>query len=218
MLFLKRHQAENICVVSCNGTTVLHQKQIGSPILRTEIYTRAFLSAERADRDAMLINAAYDTSERSVWEKWVACDSFSKMSSRAAADFLPAFARAAGEIVPAENVRIDRPFDTGCTDMGDISCVMPAIHAFGCGAEGAGHGADYRIVDFDSAVADSAKVQLTLLRMLLCDGGREAKRVIDNATPVFPDREKYFEAQDGFTITKRAVVYENGGARVSWEA
>ena len=97
MLFLKRHQAENICVVSCNGTTVLHQKQIGSPILRTEIYTRAFLSAERADRDAMLINAAYDTSERSVWDKWVACDSFSKMSSRAAADFLPAFARAAGE-------------------------------------------------------------------------------------------------------------------------
>ena len=131
---------------------------------------------------------------------------------------LELFARAAGEIVPAENVRIDRPFDTGCTDMGDISCVMPAIHAFGCGAEGAGHGADYRIVDFDSAVADSAKVQLTLLRMLLCDGGREAKRVIDNATPVFPDREKYFEAQDGFTITKRAVVYENGGARVSWEA
>ena len=31
-----------------------------------------------------------------MWEKWVACDSFSKMSSRASADFIPAFIRIAG--------------------------------------------------------------------------------------------------------------------------
>ena len=40
-----------------------------------------------------MLNAVYDPSERSEWEKWVGCDTFSKMSSRASADFLPAFKR-----------------------------------------------------------------------------------------------------------------------------
>ncbi len=130
---------------------------------------------------------------------------------------LELFARAAGEIVPQENIHIGEGFDAGCTDMGDISCLMPAIHGIGCGAAGTGHAADYRIADFDSAVSDSAKVQLTLLRMLLSDGAKEAKRVIENAKPVFPDKEAYFKAQDAFTVTKRAVTYKPDGAWVSWE-
>ena len=96
MLFLKRRGAENICVVRCGAKGVRYQERVGSPILTTNIYTRAFLSAEDADRGAILLNASYDSSERSDWEKWVSCDSFSKMSSRASADFFPAFLRAAG--------------------------------------------------------------------------------------------------------------------------
>lgn len=96
MLFLKRRRAENICVVRCGENAARYQERVGSPILSENIYTRAFLSAEDADRRAILLNAVYDHSERSDWEKWVACDSFSKMSSRASADFMPAFLRAAG--------------------------------------------------------------------------------------------------------------------------
>ena len=96
MLFLHRRHAENICVVQCGKEGVRYQAAIGSPIVSTKIYTRAFLSAEEADRDAILLNSTYDTSERSDWEKWVACDSFSKMSSRASAEFLPAFIKISG--------------------------------------------------------------------------------------------------------------------------
>ena len=96
MLFLKRRGAERICVVRCGRTGVRYQERVGSPILTANIYTRAFLSAEDADRSAILLNASYDGSERSDWEKWVSCDSFSKMSSRASADFAPAFLRASG--------------------------------------------------------------------------------------------------------------------------
>ena len=96
MLFLKRRGAENICVVRCGDKAARYQERVGSPILSENIYTRAFLSAEDADRSAILLNAVYDHSARSDWEKWVACDSFSKMSSRASADFMPAFLRAAG--------------------------------------------------------------------------------------------------------------------------
>ena len=96
MLYLQRRGAENIAVVRCGDTGVYYQERVGSPILTMGIYSQAFLSAENADRNAIIINSVYDTSEKSDWEKWVACDSFSKMSSRASAEFLPAFIRASG--------------------------------------------------------------------------------------------------------------------------
>lgn len=96
ILFLQRRHAENICVVRCGDMGVRYQERVGSPILTMDIYTRAFLSAEDADRDAIALNAVYDDSDKSDWEKWIACDSFSKMSSRASAEFLPAFIRASG--------------------------------------------------------------------------------------------------------------------------
>lgn len=96
MLFLQRRRAENIAVVRVGDKSVRYQERVGSPIQTVNIYTRDFLSAEDADRRAILLNAGYDHSDRSDWEKWVACDSFSKMSSRASADFAPAFMQIAG--------------------------------------------------------------------------------------------------------------------------
>ncbi|MBQ9663381.1 MAG: hypothetical protein IJV40_09560 [Oscillospiraceae bacterium] len=96
MLFLKRRHAEQICVVQCGTNGVRYQETVGNPIVRTDIYTQALLSAEETDRRAILLNSTYDSSDKSNWEKWVSCDSFSKMSSRASADFAPAFIRISG--------------------------------------------------------------------------------------------------------------------------
>ena len=96
MLFLKRRGAEQISVVRCSDKGVRFQESVGGPILTANIYSREHLSVVRADRRAILLNASYDDSPRSDWEKWIACDSFSKMSSRASADFMPAFIRASG--------------------------------------------------------------------------------------------------------------------------
>ncbi len=96
MLFLSHRNAERIRVVQCGKKGARYHKTIGSPVERTAAYTRAFLSAEEADRSAVILNAVYDTSERSDWEKWVSCPSFGRLSSRAAADFQPAFLRMSG--------------------------------------------------------------------------------------------------------------------------
>lgn len=96
MMYLKRRNAEHICVVRCGKDGVRYQETVGSPIITADIYSLEFLSAQKADRDAIIINSTYDDSDRTDWEKWVACDSFSKMSSRASADFIPAFICAAG--------------------------------------------------------------------------------------------------------------------------
>ena len=102
MMYLKRRKAQNIRVVRCGAEGVRYQETIGSPIVTANIYSLEYLSARKADRDAILFNSAYDSSDRTDWEKWVACDSFSKMSSRATADFLPAFIRASG--IPADEI------------------------------------------------------------------------------------------------------------------
>lgn len=96
MMYLKRRSAQHICVIRCGDEGVRYQETVGSPVISEDIYSLAFLSAKGADRNAILINSTYDTSDKSDWEKWIACDSFSKMSSRASADFIPAFLKAAG--------------------------------------------------------------------------------------------------------------------------
>ncbi|MBQ3429392.1 MAG: hypothetical protein IJH28_06420 [Mogibacterium sp.] len=102
MMYLKRRKAQHICVVRCGKEGVRYQETVGSPIITANIYSLDYLSAQKADHDAIMINSSYDGSDRTDWEKWVACDPFSKMSSRASADFLPAFIKASG--IPADEV------------------------------------------------------------------------------------------------------------------
>ena len=96
MLFLKRVRSEHICVVQCTRNGVRYQESVGSPLMAKKVRSMDMLSADRIDRDAILINSAYDDSDRTDWEKWVACDSFGKMSSRASASFIPALVKASG--------------------------------------------------------------------------------------------------------------------------
>lgn len=62
------------------------------------IYGSDALDIERIDRMAMAINHAYSrNSGKNPRENWKNCDYFSRMSSRASADFYPAVLRAAGK-------------------------------------------------------------------------------------------------------------------------
>lgn len=96
MLFLKRMRAEHVCVLQCTKDGVRYQAQVASPIMSKKVYSYEMLSAAKKDKNAILINSVYDNSDRTDWEKWIACDTFSKMSSRASAEFIPATVRAAG--------------------------------------------------------------------------------------------------------------------------
>lgn len=128
------------------------------------------------------------------------------------------FGEAAKCVVPEENVSVGVGWSYGSTDMGDLSVVMPAIHPHGSGAEGIGHGADYCIADPESAVVESAKVQLILLGMLMSGDAAKAKEVLQNAKPRFATREEYFAAQDALILDCKAVTYgEEGKAELNWK-
>ena len=71
--------------------------------------------------------------------------------------------------------------------MGDISHLMPAIHPYAGGAEGTGHGADYRIADPQAAIVRPAKAMaMTVLDLL---AGRAAEQIVREARPRFTKGE-----------------------------
>ena len=118
---------------------------------------------------------------------------------------------AAREIFPENEVAKIEVWDTGCTDMGDLSAVMPAAQPIVGGAEGLGHGADYRIADPVSACVKSAEVQVTALAKLMENDAALASEVLKNAQPRFESRQAYFEAIDAFQLDRDIVSYAENG-------
>ena len=102
-------------------------------------------------------------------------------------------------------------WSTGCTDMGDLSAVMPAVHPYVGGARGTGHGDDYIIADPYAACVRSAQMQLIMLGMLLCDDAARARHVIEQAQPRFATMEDYFRAIDAFDMDRELVRYDESG-------
>jgi metal-dependent amidase/aminoacylase/carboxypeptidase family protein len=100
---------------------------------------------------------------------------------------------------------------SGCSDVGDLSSVMPMIHPYVSGASGKSHGNDYRITDPDTACVDSAKVQLCFLKLLLENGGERAKQVLRNFQPLYPSIGAYFQFMDSLNVDIQAVSYEEDG-------
>jgi hypothetical protein len=73
--------------------------------------------------------------------------------------------------------------------MGDVSHIMPAIHAFAGGATGTGHGSDYLIQDYQLAVINPAKVMAMTVIDLLADGAARGKEVLAKSKPRMTKRE-----------------------------
>lgn len=102
-------------------------------------------------------------------------------------------------------------WSTGCSDMGDISSLMPAIHPNCNGASGTSHGTEYRISDPETACVDSAKMQLQALGLLLEQDGVRAKQIVADYKPFFRSKEEYFEYTENLAMNKQTVVIDGSG-------
>ncbi len=77
---------------------------------------------------------------------------------------------------PGANMRTDG-FNPGCTDMGDVSTILPALHGYCPGLGGTIHGSDFFIADEDVAYVRSAKIAAAMAVRLLCEGAALAKPI-----------------------------------------
>ena len=82
------------------------QRITSTEVTRWDLFTCQVLCSDEIDRKAQLLNHAYCGNDKSPEENWADCDYFSRMSSRASADFAPAFLKMAGlapDTVPEGN-------------------------------------------------------------------------------------------------------------------
>lgn len=100
---------------------------------------------------------------------------------------------------------------TGCSDLGDVSMVFPAVHPYVGGVKGTGHGNDYVIDDPDTACVDMAKVEVLMLNLLLKDDAQRGWEIKKNFVPTFATMEEYFACIDALDMDKDAVVYNEDG-------
>lgn len=110
----------------------------------------------------------------------------------------------------------DGDWSTGCSDLGDVGAVMPALHPNISGASGKTHGDDFQITDPECACVKSAQVQLCLLAVLLRDGAARAKSIIAGYQPEFASMQEYFAYVDKLNLDTEAVSYEDGKVILSY--
>ena len=93
----------------------------------------------------------------------------------------------------------------GSTDMGDLSHILPSIHPYTGGAEGAGHSSEYVITDYRQAVVNPAKIMAMAVIDLLADNANKARQVTSSFRPAMT-RATYLNFQ-----RQRAEVLEYDG-------
>lgn len=122
---------------------------------------------------------------------------------------------AAEQIIPEEKfVLSENSYGKGSTDMGDLSCIMPVIHPYARGAKGTGHGSDYVIDDPEAACIKSAKWQLAMLQLLLCDGAKRAEQIIADFKPRFASKEDFLSYQDSLCSSGDRIIYGEESAEI----
>lgn len=115
------------------------------------------------------------------------------------------------EILGKDKIHRDSSWGTGCTDMGDIAAVMPAIHPHIGGGQGIGHGADFRIGNHELACVISAAGQVFLASELMKNNAEKAKEIIAHSKPLFPSQEEFLHKLEEFTDSRRYIEYGASG-------
>ena len=90
-----------------------------------------------------------------------------------------------------------RGHETGSTDMGDPSTIMPITHPFVASASGKAHGVDYLVEDYALAVLTSAKAMAATVIDLLSNGAARAHQIKESFVAPLTKRE-YLATVRGF--------------------
>ncbi len=80
-------------------------------------------------------------------------------------------------------------FGGASTDAGDVSYIMPVLHAFFGGAQGALHSKEFCINDKELAIITATKALVMLLIDLLADGALEGLRIKNEFQPAMTKEE-----------------------------
>ena len=108
-------------------------------------------------------------------------------------------------IVSDDEILIQTHWGTGCTDMGDLSAVLPTIQPGSSGSTGAYHGKDFQIADEDKAYVKPAKALVFIADELLGNNAEKANQIVAQFKPLYPSQKAYLEDARRRFLDKEAV-------------
>ena len=116
------------------------------------------------------------------------------------------------ELAGEDKVVFDyQAWQTGTSDFGDVTQIMPGVQFTCMGASGVVHGIDYQVADPDKLCVNSAKAQLFVTEALLSNEAEAAKEIIANYKPAYPSIPEFLATVDRLILDKDAVVYDAEG-------
>ena len=120
------------------------------------------------------------------------------------------FAQASADFFPPEKISVMKGWSGGCSDLGDVCCVMPAVHPNIEGCTGAAHSSEFYISDPYTACVVSAKIQLGVAALLLENGCKNASDILQKAGN-YPTIPEYLTAIDQNCFQGSGVTYCDDG-------
>ena len=98
------------------------------------------------------------------------------------------------EQVLGDNTYRQYPHESGSTDAGDLSQLIPVLHPFMAGAQGDAHSCDWHIADHDDGYVAPAKTLAAMAIDLLCDNAACGRHVLAQYKPAMT-RQEYLDRQ-----------------------
>lgn len=83
-----------------------------------------------------------------------------------------AYASVVHGLRPDWSAHVPCGFSHGCTDMGDVSAIMPALHGTCAGSAGGGHTVNYHVADEEKAYIENTQILALMCVELLADDAR----------------------------------------------
>ena len=157
------------------------------------------------------INRAFAASAAAIGCRLSICDICGSSPRIYDQKMIDVFEKAGAEFLNREYIDMHLPWDTGCSDFGDITQVIPGVHPHIGGTAGTNHGSDYRIADPVLACVTSAKVQIGALTLLLENGAVRAKDIVKEYTPNYPSITEFLATTDKIDFEGEVVFYEDNG-------
>ncbi len=119
------------------------------------------------------------------------------------------------KLVGQDRCKVTDVWKTSSTDMGDVSCLVPSVHAYVHAFTGIAHGETYRQDNPHKACYDAACLEVGVLMELLKDGGRKAFEIKSKFTPKYPSIENYLETKKAVSKTHKCIEYEGSNIRIN---
>lgn len=122
-----------------------------------------------------------------------------------------AFHQVSKQFFKEEEMNFNQKWAASCSDLGDVSCVIPSVQANIYGSKGSGHGVDYEIFDPYTSCVIGAKILAGVAKYLLVNDAAYAKKVISESKLPYSSKEELFKVKDSMNSSFEGVIYNDDG-------